>query len=61
MNIKILICVLIATTIVACSEVQNSGGKALENAGSVVKTGDQKLWGKETPGMEQTPEALQRY
>lgn len=25
-------------------QVQNSGGKVLENAGSVIKTGSQNLW-----------------
>ena len=49
--IRALICLVISALYSACAQAQRDGGRTLENAGSVVRSGAQNLW--TTPPPEQ--------
>lgn len=62
MNKKFLGCLIaMICAIGGCAEIENSAGKVLENAASVGRTADQKLWGKETPIPEDSSTNINRY
>ena len=37
---------LLVLNVMGCAAMEESAGKVLENAGSAIRTGDPKIWGK---------------
>ena len=47
MNKITVLGITLALTLTACAELQDSSNKVLTNAGSVVRTGQDKMWVKD--------------
>ena len=64
-ELKLILFFIIILGICACEAVQDSAGRAFENAGSVIRTGEEKAYVRPEPKKKPNPEIqesdYQRY